>query len=257
LIIDAHVHIHPDPQGFGGNYDASLGTLMHLLNESSIDKVVVLPIYPKVTNAFIAEACQEYPDKLIGFASIDPLGGKRAIEQLEEDVSQYNLKGLKLHPRLQNFTLDGSCMIPLLQKAADLDLPIVIDTFPQGMNLVKLSPVLLGPIATAVPEAKIIMAHFGGYKLWDALFVAKAHPNIFVDLSYTLLYFQGSSLEKDLGFAIKKLGSHRCIYGSDHPEMELNKTFEASLKILNQYQLSSKDMEDILGNTISSLLSLR
>ena len=100
------------------------------------------------------------------------------------------------------------------------------------------------------------MAHFGGYKLWDALFVAKAHPNIFVDLSYTLLYFRGSSLEKDLGFAIKKLGSHRCIYGSDHPEMKIDKTLVASLEVLNSYKLSSKDMDNILGGTISSLISM-
>ena len=93
-------------------------------------------------------------------------------------------------------------------------------------------------------------------ELWDALFVAKAHANIFVDLSYTLPYFRGSSLERDLEFAVKKLGSHRCIYGSDHPEMELNKTFDASLEILNRYQLSSSDMDYILGGTISSLISL-
>ena len=256
MIIDAHVHIHPDPKGFGENYDASLGTLIDLLTRSPINKVVLLPIYPMVTNAFIAEACQKYPDKLIGFASVDPSGGMESIEQLEQDVFQYNLKGLKLHPRLQNFSLSDSGIIPLLQKAADLDLPTVIDVFPNGIGLEKSFPLLIDRVATDVPRAKIIMAHFGGYKLWDALFVAKAHSNIFVDFSYTLLYFRGSSLEKDLGFAIKKLGSNRCIYGSDHPEMEINKTFESSLEILNQYQLSSQDMENILGETISSLISL-
>ena len=256
MIIDAHVHIHHDPKGFGENYDASLGTLIDLLDKSPVDKVVLLPIYPKVTNAFIAEACQKYPDKLVGFASIDPLGGKKSVEQLEQDVFQYKLKGLKLHPRLQNFSLKDTRIDPLLQKAADLNLPIVIDVFPQGAGLERSFPLLVERLATVVPKGKIIMAHFGGWKLWDALYVAKAHSNIFVDLSYTILYFQGSSLEKDLGFAIKKLGSHRCIYGSDHPEMEIKKTFEASLKVLNQYQLSSQDMDNILGKTISSLLSL-
>jgi len=256
LIIDAHVHIHPDPKGFGEDYDASLDTLIGLLDKSPVDKVVLLPIYPKVTNDFVAEACQKHPDKLIGLASVDPMGGKKSIEQLEQDVFQYNLRGLKLHPRLQNFSLDDPSLILLLQKAADMNLPVIIDTFPNGAGMDKSFPLLIDGIAGAVPKAKIIMAHFGGYKLWDALFVAKAHSNIFVDLSYTLLYFQGSSLEKDLGFAIKKLGSHRCIYGSDHPEMEIGKTFTASLEVLNRYQLSSQDMDNILGETISSLISL-
>lgn len=255
MIIDAHVHIHPDPKGWGEKYDASLNTLINLLDKSPVDKAVLLPIYPKVTNAFIAKACQEYSDKFIGFASVNPLGGKESIEQLEQDVFQYKLKGLKLHPRLQNFSLNDSRIIPILQKAADLALPVIIDTFPNGIGLERSFPLLINGVAEAVPKAKIIMAHFGGYKLWDALFVAKAHPNVFVDLAYSLLYFRGSSLERDLEFAIKKLGSHRCIYGSDHPEMELNKTFDASLKVLNHYQLSSKDMENILGGTISSLIS--
>jgi len=256
VIIDAHVHIHPDPKGYGENFDASLDTLIALLSKSPIDKVVLLPIYPKVTNGFIAEACQKYPDKFIGFASINPLGGKESIEKLEHDVSQCNLKGLKLHPRFQNFALDDPDIIPILQKAADLNLPIIIDVFPAGAGLEKSFPLLVDQIASTLPKAKIIMAHFGGYKLWDALFVAKAHPNVFVELSWILLYFQGSSLEKDVEFAIKKLGSHRCIYGSDHPEMEITKTFKASMEVLNRYQLSSTDMDNILGNTISSLLSL-
>lgn len=256
MIIDAHVHIHPDPRGFGEAYDASLDTLIELLEKGRIDKAVLLPIYPQVTNAFIAGACQKYPDRLIGFASIDPLDGRKSIEQLEHDVSQYKLKGLKLHPRLQNFSLNDPCLIPLLQKAADLALPAIFDTFPNGTGMEKSFPLLIDGIAGAVPGARIILAHFGGYKLWDALFVAKAHANIFVDLSYTLLYFRGSSLERDLEFAVKNLGSHRCIYGSDHPEMELNKTFDASLEVLNRYQLSSRDMDNILGGTISSLISL-
>jgi predicted TIM-barrel fold metal-dependent hydrolase len=256
VIIDAHVHIHPDPKGYGEGYDASLDTLINLLGKSSVDKAVLLPIYPRVANSFIAKACQEYPDKLIGFASIDPLGGKESIEKLEEDIFQYKLKGLKLHPRLQNFSLGDPSIIPLVQKAADLSLPVVIDTFPNGVGLAKSLPLLIDGIAEAVTKAKIIMAHFGGYRLWDALFVAKAHPNVFVDLSYTLLYFRGSSLERDLEFAIKKLGSHKCIYGSDHPEMEIERTFKASLEVLERYQLSSQDMDNILGKTICSLISI-
>ncbi|MFC1917393.1 amidohydrolase family protein [Chloroflexota bacterium] len=256
MIIDAHVHIHPDPKWFGESYDASLDTLIDLLGKSPVDKAVLLPIYPTVPNAFIAEACRKYPDRLIGFASADPLGGRKSIEQFEQDVFKYNLKGLKLHPRLQNFSLDDPDIIPLFQKAADLALPIVVDAFPQGVNRERFSPMLLERIAAAVPRAKIIMAHFGAYKLWDALFLAKANPNIFVDIACTIHYFRGSSLEKDLGFAIKKLGSDRCIYGSDHPEVKVDEAFNAALEVLNQYQLSSVDMENILGGTLSSLISL-
>src|SRR3990172_10037888 len=104
MIIDAHTHIHPDPKGFGERYDASLETLISSLEKSDVDKAILLPISPYVPNEFIAEACRKYPDLLIGFASVNPLD-PGSPDKLMHDVKKYNLKGLKLHPRIQKFSL--------------------------------------------------------------------------------------------------------------------------------------------------------
>jgi len=255
MIIDAHTHIHPDPKGFGEKYDASIENLITSIDNSNVDKAIVLPIYPQISNKFVADACNKYPDKLIGFASINPLGGVKAAEILEKDVKKYNLKGLKLHPRLQDFDLRDSRLIPVFQKCADLKIPVIIDAFP-GINLSNNEsiPLLIGRIASTVPEVNIIIAHAGGYKILDALFVAKSYKNIYLDISYILFYFQGSSIKNDLKFVIKKIGANRCIYGSDHPELELSNTYDLSVKLLKKYRLLEEEMEYIFGETISSLI---
>ena len=256
MIIDAHTHIHPDPKGFGEKYDASVENLINSIDNSEVDKAIVLPIYPQVPNKFIADACKKYPDKLIGFASVNPLEGAKAAEILEKDVKRYNLKGLKLHPRLQDFNLSDPRLIPVFQRCAELKIPVLIDAFP-GINLSsnESTPLLIGRIASAVPDVNIIIAHAGGYKILDTLFVAKSCKNIYIDISYTPHYFQGSSIEDDLKFVIQKVGADRCIYGSDHPELGLDTTFDFFLECLKKYELPNDDVRYILGDTINSLIS--
>ena len=256
MIIDGHTHVHPQPDGFGPKYDASVASLIQAIRQSPVDKAVVLPIAPEISNEFVATACREHPDELIGFASVDPLLGKRAVEQLEEEVVRFELKGLKLHPRRQGFGYRHlPHIIPLIEQAANLNIPVLIDAFPYGQDFLRDKVLaLINDLAMAVPEAAIIMAHMGGYRVFDALMIAKANRNVYLDISYTLLYYRHSSIERDIGFVIKKIGAERVVYGSDHPEMPLRQSFEESIRILEQFDLTANEMDCILGNNIASLV---
>jgi predicted TIM-barrel fold metal-dependent hydrolase len=255
MIIDGHTHIHPDPKGFGESFDASLKHLIKSIQNSPVDKAIILPIYPQIPNEFIAAACKTYPDLLIGFASVNPLQGIKAAKKLERDIEKYKLKGLKLHPRMQNFDLTDPKIIPVFKKSAELNIPVLIDAFPGTTEIKGDSvPFQIAEIASVVPDVNIIIAHAGGYKVLDSLFVAKNHKNIYLDLSYSMSYFKSSSVEKDLGFVIKKIGANRCIYGSDHPEMELDTTFEQSVGVLKKYHLNDNEMMSILGETLKLLI---
>lgn len=257
MIIDCHTHIHPEKDGWGDRYDASVETLVGALREGPVDRAVVLPIAPRVSNEFISGVCQAYPDELIGFASVEPLKGGQAVEEFEQSILALGLKGLKLHPRLQGFGVDHVTQVePLIRKASELDVPILFDAFPYGQDVFKTQAIaLINDLAAAVPEARIILAHAGGYQLFDAFVVAKANRNVFLDISFTPQYYRGTSIINDLGFVIHKLGAERILYGSDHPEMPLLPTFEDTTKILEGYGLTSSQMEAILGNNMLGLLS--
>lgn len=254
MIIDGHVHIHPNANGFGDKYDATLENLIKNIKESAVEKAVLLPIHPKVSNKFIADACKKYPKCLVGFASVDP---KDCLAEyfLSHDIKKYRLKGLKLHPRLQNFDLSLPLHDPIFNKCVELEIPVIIDAFPgvtpQGVSV----PFQIGEIASAHPDLKIIIGHAGGYKVLDSLTVAKNNKNVYLDLSYSLTYFKSSSVEQDILFAIRKIGADRCIYGSDHPENELGITFNKTADYLIPY-LSNNDMDFIFGETIRSLIGV-
>jgi predicted TIM-barrel fold metal-dependent hydrolase len=255
MIIDAHTHIHPDSRGFGERYDASLKNLITCLDNSPVDMAIILPISPMVPNEFIVEACNQYPNRLLGFASVNPLEGENAADQLETYIKRNKLKGLKLHPRLQNFDLSNPAILPVFKRSAELGIPILIDAFPGMTDTGTVSiPIQIGKIAAIIPDAKLIIAHAGGYKILDSLFIAKKHCSIYLDLSYSLNYFRSSSIEQDIHFVIKKLGANRCIYGSDHPELPLDCTYFRTVEQMKSKNLSEEEINFIFGGTIESLL---
>ena len=70
-------------------------TLEELAGEyESMDMVAVLLAWdaetatgrPRVPNDLVAEACREYPKTFIGFGSVDPLKGERAVAELDRIV---------------------------------------------------------------------------------------------------------------------------------------------------------------------------
>ena len=256
MIIDAHVHITPDGKWFNTNHDASVESLISELDEASIDKAILLPIEGFIENDFIVEVCQKYPDRLIGFVSVNPLQGQKAIQKLEHYITKFGLKGLKLHPSLQKFQPLHRNVIGLLEKTVELDIPVIFDTFPSSSFLLleDILPLVYDKLAKVVPEAKITLAHSGGYRLFDAMAVAKSNPNIYLEISYSILYYQGSSIINDFEFVIKKVGAHRVIYGSDYPEMRIAPSYNQASKILANFSREEKDL--IFGGTISNLLRL-
>ncbi|TMF29405.1 MAG: amidohydrolase, partial [Chloroflexi bacterium] len=57
---------------------------------------------PRVPNDLVAEAVRMYPKTFVGFGSVDPLKGDRAVEDVDR-IAELGLKGVKLHPSLQAF----------------------------------------------------------------------------------------------------------------------------------------------------------
>src|SRR6267378_3951854 len=57
---------------------------------------------PRVPNDLVADACRAYPKTFVGFGSVDPLKGDRAVSELDR-IAELGLKGVKLHPSLQAF----------------------------------------------------------------------------------------------------------------------------------------------------------
>ena len=49
---------------------------------------------PYVGNDYVAGVARQYPDRFIGFASVDPRKGTLAVQELERSVKELGLRGL-------------------------------------------------------------------------------------------------------------------------------------------------------------------
>ncbi|MEM2701500.1 MAG: amidohydrolase family protein, partial [Nitrososphaerota archaeon] len=81
--------------------------------EAGVGRMVLLPLdasrltgIPGDSNEQMAELQRVDPERVIAFATVDPLGGKRSVLELERAVKDLGLRGLKLHPQLQRFRPD-------------------------------------------------------------------------------------------------------------------------------------------------------
>src|SRR5260370_40254747 len=88
---------------------------------------------PRVPNDLVAQAVREYPDRFVGFGSVDPLKGDRAVADLDR-ISELGLKGVKLHPSLQAFAPNEERHWPLYEKCQDLGLIALFHTGTRGIG---------------------------------------------------------------------------------------------------------------------------
>lgn len=255
-VIDAHTHITQNGKWFNTEYDASVERLLREMEEAGIEKVLLLPIVPYISNEFIYRVCNEYPDKFVGFASVEPLKVK-AVEELEKAVVRYELRGLKLHPRLQMFRPNDDRLFKLYKKAEELEIPIIFDCIlNRPTPLRDQLPILYDDVARVIPDTPIILAHMGGFRFLDILAVANKNKNIYIDTSITLEYFCGSPFQEQIKFVFGKIGYDRVIYGSDFPERSLVATLISTKKILIEFGISNESLNKIFYKNIFKLINL-
>jgi len=237
LIIDAHCHA-----GHGQAMEAPWSTLadpevtLRHMEEAGIDRTVIFPIGNSreftQANREIAEICERYPGKFIGFAKHSPkVEHGRIPGMLRREVEQLGLRGLKLHEQPTRDVLDA---------VEALGIPIL---YHPG----KVSQYHM--IASAYPRIPFIMAHLGSFASHDwtehlaAIDVARRYENVYLDTSSVVF-------TKYLEMAAQELGAEKILFGSDGPEVDSR----VELFKVRLLKLSPKDEAKVLGGNIQRLL---
>ncbi|MBE0522231.1 MAG: amidohydrolase [Candidatus Methanoperedenaceae archaeon] len=240
MIIDAHNHVGGPDKGDGEKQ--SPGEIVAEMDRLGIDRAVIFPfneVQPGVSfslaNNRIADAIREYPDRLVGFARLDPDYGENAIEELRRDI-RIGLAGLKLHPSSQSFSLRDEYLREIIKEAAKYNVPIIFDSGKKESP-----PDQFGELAELFPEARLIMAHMYG----NFLEVAKKNQNIYLQTTgmFKLEVIQG---------AVETLGAERIIMGSDSPYISM----EREIGKIRSLNISPVEKELIMGENMRALLRL-
>lgn len=273
MIIDSHVHICGPPLNqeyinarlWDGSIvtlsvrraDASVDRLLQDMNKNNIDKAFVCAVNGAVTNEYLSKVVREHSSRIVGFAWIDnPLDKTKSVETLETAVNELGLRGLKLHPGIQNFSPADPRIYPLISKAAELNVPIFIHMAPWPLGTFdNHKPEHIDTLKKNVPNATIIVGHMAWQRFMDLLILVW-EPGIYVETS------GGLSMIADLygvDFAerlIRRLGVDKVVFGSDWMGSSSRMTKE-NMDIINKMSLTREEKEKILGENIRKVLEAK
>jgi hypothetical protein len=177
---------------FKGIKTFELEDILADMDAAGVDKSVIVAVDAetvlryKVPNELVAKAVKAYPERLIGFAGVDPHKGTIAIDEVVKSVEELGLSGLKFIPHLLEMSPNDPRMYPVLEKAQELRLPVLFHTgthFHTGARLKYCRPETLDDVAIDFPELKVIAAHFGFPWFYEALAVVQKNPNVYFNIA--------------------------------------------------------------------------
>jgi predicted TIM-barrel fold metal-dependent hydrolase len=253
MIIDADTHISPTGE------DAmaiTYGELLRRMDRAGVDKALtwLRPPYMREiaeSNAYVYEATQQHPDRILGFGWADPhLGVERSKDDVKRCVYEYGFYGVKLNGAQNSFYIDDPVLsLPVVEEIAKTGKLLA---FHVGTDAYEAThPFRVAKVARMFPELKILMAHMGGVAHHDlsnaAIEMAQECSNLFLI---------GSAVRaRAVLKAIKTLGAGRVCFGSDTP-FELMHVEVAKYQALLDGEVTEEEKQQVMGSTIACLMGL-
>ncbi|MBI4298438.1 MAG: amidohydrolase [Chloroflexi bacterium] len=279
MIIDFHTHILPpwlreqrqrylaQDSTFRALYSnpktqiATAEDLLAGMKVSGVDVAVVMGIgwkdagLAREVNDYVIEVCRRYPDKLVGFSSVNPAWGEAAALEAER-CAQAGLRGVgELHPDIQGFDLgEKETMMALAQVArAYRSILLVHSSEPIGHTYEgkgMTTPEVLWRFIQIFPDLVVVCAHWGGGLPFYALMpeVGQALGNTYFDSAASPFLYR----PKVFASVAKLVGSARILFGSDYPLVSQDRL----IRQVRGCGLSLSDQDAILGKNAARLLEL-
>lgn len=239
MIIDFHTHIGEDIAD-SIHEKLDFEGLKKSMDKWGIDKSVVFPINGHGSliedSLEILEKSKE-DDWIIPFLRIDP---KDISEDELNSLLDKGFKGLKLHPRSQDFEIDNEDYFWIYEICDKRNLPILFHCSIKEENS---HPSRLFNVAAKFPKLNVVMAHYFGS---NPILVeeAKKYNNLYVDTS-----LHSTSLSRKR--SVEQYGFNRLLFGSDIPYdsqgVALLKVKEAGLNKENEELILHGNAEKILN----------
>lgn len=142
-----------------------------------------------ISNDTVANYVKTHPERLIGFAGIDPSDRSQAVDEIDRAANDLGMKGIAVSPAAQDLHPSSSNMEAVYEHADRLGLPIMFHQGIQissGCKLEYAQPILLDAVAREYPKLKIIIAHLGYPWISEALVLLGKHTNVYSDISWLL-----------------------------------------------------------------------
>lgn len=279
MIIDFHTHTYPEKiasktmellVGRSQTKSALGGTETELINsmeKSGVDISVVLPVVTsphqadKINDIAYKTTSQFTGKGIWSFGGIHPDNDN--YKELLNRIKSYGLKGIKLHPDYQETFFNDIKYKRIVSYATELGLIIVVHAgIDIGLPTVThCTPDMVCEMLDEVQPENLVMAHMGGWQLWDEVADKLCGRNLYFDTAFSygdISWLAGAeqrwklaSKEQFLDI-INKHGSDKILFGTDSPWTDQKKSIE-DIKTL---PLSDEEKDNILGNNALRILQM-
>jgi uncharacterized protein len=214
MIVDCHTHIWQSPDQLGqldlgevprhrsrGTRVVPTGRTLwrsipaadpdhHSAQSGAVDKSFVLAfksryLRAEIPNRFVADYCKRNPEKLIGFAGIDPTE-PAAVDELTIAREELRMRGVTMSPASQDFHPADSRAMRVYEAAEKLGMPILLHAGGQFTDQSKLEfarPYLLDEVARSFPKLRLVIAQMGQPFIEETICMLGKHRNVFADVS--------------------------------------------------------------------------
>ena len=175
--LDAHTHIgFNDPDGYSCSSAELTGSL-----ERINARAFVFPMHEpdgySAANDMVIDEAQACDGRLFPFARLNPHDD--ALAEAERTLAR-GARGIKLHPRAEEFTLDHAGLQPVFALANERRLPVLVHA---GRGIPALGRHSVDATGR-YPGMRLILAHAGISDLAWIWRETPDHPNLFFDTSW-------------------------------------------------------------------------
>ena len=212
-IIDTHCHATdgfmaidsaaPAPGTFDKLFDGCRHTARLVVATSGRNPVLVQQGNVAAVRK-LAELIGGFGEKFIGSVMVNPHDRDGAMEAIELGINELGFKAVgELVQYIHNWVTDGPQILPIVQKAIQLDVPMNFhsstDQHAEGV----------AHLAEKFPRGRFIIAHAGGGRSWRrGLEYVRKLPNVWVEV-------MDNAQPGELEGVLAAVGAARMTYGTD------------------------------------------
>jgi hypothetical protein len=178
---------------------------------------------PRLSNDAVLEFAAQNPDIALPFVSINPTRGAEAVREAKRLVATGQVRGLKLHPPIQEFWPNDKLAYPLYEVFAEARLPVLFHTGHSGIGTgmrggggIRLkygNPMPIDDVAVDFPDMPIVLAHPSFPWQDEAISICLHKRQVYIDLSgWSPKYFSPTLVQY-----ANSLLKHKVLFGSDYP----------------------------------------
>ncbi len=241
-VIDAHTHLGLDEDG----RSLTLAQLLEQLDAADARRACVFPLHDperqpsyRLPNDRVLGWAGESDGRLVPFCRLDP--AEDALTEAERCLAA-GARGIKLHPRAQQFGFESAEMADVFALAEEAKAPILIHA---GRGLPPIGE-HLADLALELPDLVLILAH--GAICDQGILTSRLaeHPGILYDIS---CFFPLDVIE-----LFARVPAERIVFASDPPYGLPATTLYLALRVAQQAGLDEHATRAVLGGTMASLL---